>query len=382
MTEFYTWAGQLINRIDTLIFTQLKTKYIYGLSLAYILIVYRLGLVPFNGPFTVSQNPFINAFKDIPSAHYNYDSIVAPLIAYFAGLNASLFTYFLFNLAIILIANLSFIYLLQRTWNQDAAKILILLFVLNPISAVLFTWVGSYDSVSYLIQSCLFLVSNPIIILALGFVGGMNHFPIILVSGLSLFLFRFLNPEDKLGKLHIFSLLLGLVLGSMTLEFYQDYYELSLSLNRVGFISKILIQDVGLKSHVGRSLLLNWSTILFSFYNVLWAIAIVLAYYWKREQKKLFYVFIGSNFCFFALTLLVFDSTRVFCLLSWPTLFYGFLFLAQQMQLKSAQAYLSLRRYFIIITLVGLLVPRLYVWEGRIFFAGWISSFEPIYHSF
>lgn len=375
MTDFYKWVRQYIEEIDDLIFNRLTTRYLYLLSLIYLFTVYRVGLIPFPGPFLVSQNPFFNNLSHTPDSHFNYDSIVAPFIAYFTGLNSSLLTYSLLNFTIIMVANVGFVYLSKRIWNQDFAKFLTLLFVLNPLSTILLTWIGSYDSVSYFIQVFLFLTSNPILIIILGFLGGANHFPIILFSGLGLFLFRAYNPDDRIDTMRILSLLLGLGLGYITLKFYQNYYGLGLTLDRLNFLHKVIIERGGLKSHIGLNLFINWSTMLFSFYNVLWAIFVVLAYYLKRDYKKLFYLFLGSNICFFCLTLLIFDTTRVFCLLSWPMLFYGFLFLARRMQLQSHNAYLSLRRYFVVVTLIGLFVPRLYVWEGRIMFTGWISSF-------
>lgn len=373
MKEFYDLIERCLTKFDRLIFKRLTLIHVYLLSLIYILVVNGLGNISNDAPYLISKNPFINVLSDSPDIAFHYDSIIVPLIGYFSGLNTSIIIYSLLNLFIVLLANVLFIYISRKKFGSDIAKIVAILFLLNPISTILFTWIGSYDSATYLLQTLLFFSANVPIIFVLSFLGGLNHFPVMLISGASLLLFRAANKKDRVKYTHLLPFLVGLVTGLIALKAYQNYFELGIDIDRFNFL-----KTVGLKYLIFDIWLSNWLALLFSLYNVLWGIVILIMYFLQRNYQRLFYIFIGSNLCFLFLTGLAIDSTRVFALLSWPLLFYSFLFIVSRARLENETFYLGLRKYLSGITLVGLFIPRIYVWTGNVHFSALKDSLTLI----
>jgi hypothetical protein len=374
MQEFYTLAQNCITKFDCLLFNKLKLIHVYLLSLVYILAVYGYGIIPGNSSYLISKNPFVNVFRDSIGGQYNYDSVVVPMLAYFTGLNSSRLTYAILNLFIILIANTLFVYISNKKFGADTAKIFIILFLLNPLSIVLFTWVGSYDSATYFLQVLLFLSSSSPVIFLLGLLGGLNHFPIVMISGISLLLFRAVNREDKGNYTNIFLFMAGLLTGLLALKTYQQHSELGINIDRMSYLKllslKHLVLDIWLS---------NWLALVFSLYNVLWGIVVIIGYFLYSNYKNLLYVFAGSNICFVFFTGLGSrDSTRIFAILSWPLLFYSFLFLIKKTKSKSNISYIELRKYLSALTLIGLLVPRIYLFDGNIYFSNFYILFNIV----
>jgi hypothetical protein len=250
----------------------------------------------------------------------------------------------------------------------------VILFLLTPLSTILFTWLGSYDSATYFLQISLFLSTNLPSFFILGFLGGMNHFPIVLVSGTSLLLFRVANKEDRVNYLFLFLFLFGLLAGMLALKAYQQYSGISVNVDRLSYLKLISLKHLFFDIWLS-----NWLILPFSFYNILWGIVLLIVHFLHCSYKKLVYTFVGSNIFFLFLTFLgTADSTRIFSILSWPLLFYSFLFVVGQIKLNSKLSYLDLRRYLSAITLVGLFVPRMHVFDGNIYF----SNFHILFNFF
>lgn len=374
MKEFYILINKSIANFDFLIFEKLKVKQVYFLSLIYIVMAYGFGLIPGNSSYLISKNPFINIFRDSLGGQYNYDSILVPMLAYFTGLNSSRLTYALLNLFIILLANALFAFFSWKKFGSDTAKILIILFLLSPVSTILFTWLGSYDSATYFLQISLFLTTSFPLVFLVGFLGGLNHLPIVLISGTSLLLFKATNKEDEVNYLHLFIFFIGLSTGFIALKAYEQHVGIAVNIDRLSYLKLISLKHLFFDVWLS-----NWLTLPFSFYNVLWGIVLAIAHFLYFNYRKFVYFFAGSNILFLFFTVLgTADSTRIFSMLSWPLLFYSFIFVANKHKLGGEISYLSLRQYLSAIALIGFLVPRIYIFDGTIYF----SNFHILFNFF
>ena len=364
MKDFYSFIQHHIVQIDNIIFEKLNLSVLSLLCLTYVVLIYGLGVVPYNALYLVSKNPFVNIFPDHPKGLYLYDSILIPFITYFTGLNKNVTVFLLFNFLIIIVAVILFILLVKKNYGRDPAKISLFLFLLNPLSNVLFTWLGYYDSATFFLQVCLLFSSHILPLFLIGFLGSLNHFPIMLFSGITVLVFQGYSQAKSVNLYKLLlSYLIGLGFGYFFLKTYQNYFDLGITLDRLGHV-----KEIGLKEFT-IYILNNSLTWLFSLYNVLWIVVIFISHYLAHNCKRLFYIFLGSNILYLCLTIVVLDSTRVFSLLSFPLLVSALLYVQNQIKNQDQTTYLSLRQFLSGLITVGLFIPRLVIWQGKIYFS-------------
>jgi hypothetical protein len=374
INDFIGFLKERLRAIDRFLFAKLTLWQLCGLLAIYCALVHGMWTIPNGVSYQISKNPFINSYAQIPDGQINYDSLVVPLIAYASGLNRSLFTFTCLNFAFIVAAIIFLLRGIRRIWGVDFAKITILSLVLSPLSAILLTWIGSYDSMTFLLQSVLFLTKNWGAVLVLGMLGGFNHLPIMLISGTSFIFFRgtFLRPNRIKGTLLFYWI--GLCAGYAALKYYHYHYHLNLTYDRIGRTLFLLTREIQL-------FLTNWLAAMFSLYNVLWIAVLFILFFLYRKNPRAFWCFIVGNCIFVLLSATTLDTTRVFALLSWPMLIWGLLAVFSESRSQGPGCYLQTRIFLCAVLIAGLIIPRFWVWEGEIHFSRHIDIGRALLHS-
>ena len=362
MHDFLGFLKRHIGAVDDFVFNRLDVCRFYALCFAYAVAVYGVWIAPPMN-YAVSKNPFVNIFINAPRFQFIYDSIVIPLLTYFTGLNATKGLFSLFSLALILGGNMLLVYRTKRRLGSDAAKVVMICFLLSPVSVVLLMWLGHSDSMTYLLQCLLFFSGSALGNLLIGFVGGMNHFPVMLISGIGLLGFRNVTGDQRSGRWQIAGYLSGLGGGYAALQAYQQHYHLAVRYGRLGYPELMGAKQIAL------GVLENWLAALFSLYNVLWIVVLLSAFCLYRLNRRAFWYLAGINGVFLAASVPVLDTTRVFSLLSWPLLTWSVLLVLGWERNEGAANYGELRCFLSAVLIVGLLIPRLWMFHGSIFFS-------------
>jgi len=384
MNDFYGFLERRIATVDDCVFNRLNVRRFYVLCLAYAVAVYGLWIAP-PYDYLISKDPFANILIKTPRQQFLYDSIVIPLVTYFTGLNASKGLFTLFSMALILSGNMLLVYRTKRRLGSDAARVVMICFLLSPVSVVLLMWLGYYDSVTYLLQCLLFFSGSVLGNILIGFVGGLNHFPVMLISGVGLLRFRNVTGDQRSRRWQIAGYLLGLGGGYAALGAYQRHYHLALQYDRLSYVKLMGVKGIA------HYLLENWLAALFSLYNVLWIVVLLIAFCLYRRNRRAFWYLAGINAVFLAVSALATDTTRVFALLSWPLLTWSVLLILGWERDEGAASYGELRRFLSAVLIAGLLVPRLLVWNGSIVFSnvwemgegaitGFLHAIKSSYH--
>jgi len=370
ITGFYVALRRMIVVFDKTVFCRWNVHRVYMLSWVYLIAVYGIGTVSFHPTFNVSQNPFVNYYKDEWRGHYLYESLPLPLIAYFTGLSSSYAAFCAFCLFLLLCGNAFLVWRIFRQHGPEVARVSILLFALGPISLVLLMFVGEYDVITYLLQCLLFVCNSMLGIVLLGLAGGLQHFPVMLLSGLSLLCFRSLIQYGSLRLPEKILYALAAYGGSILTRIYQQHYKLGIQTGRLSYVLRMP------KTELIRNILANWLACLFSLYGVFWMLVLLLAWMLFRSHRRAFWAFVISNGVFLIVSQFVTDTTRVFVLCSWPTLLSASIWLFAQTKDAPESESWQLRHFFSGIVIAGLLIPRMIVWQGAVY-----SSFlENLFH--
>ena len=372
ISDFFAFLHKRLRAVDGFVFDKLTLWQLCALLAVYCALVHGIWSVPNGVPYHISKNPFVNIYGQNPADQFNYDSLVIPLVAYASGLNRSLLTFTCLNCAVIVAAIIMLLQGVRRIWEVDFAKIAVLTLALNPLSAILLTWIGSYDSVTFILQSVLFLTENWGAALVLGMLGGFNHFPILFISGTYFIVFRgaLLRHNKRKGTLLLYWV--GLSIGYAALKLYHYHYHLNVTQDRLSAAGHF-----GLRPLI-RLIVTNWLAATFSLYNVLWIAVLCILFFLYRQNASAFWCFILGNCTFVLLAFLALDTTRVFALLSWPMLLYGLLAVFSDSRRQGPECYGQTRLFLCAILMAGLFIPRLWVWDGQIYFSRHIDMVRKL----
>lgn len=166
----------------------------------------------------IAEDPFVNPFSD-PAAHALFWSWLGPFLAWLLGARgpAAFFTLHFGFAAAFIAATLT---LLSRRLTGRQFRTATLLFVVLPVSATSFFWVGN-DGLTLLLMVLAFLAGHPLGGMLAGVALGMQHFEqgflgfAALVAGL--LLARWLHHPVAMSITWAAFVLAGVVLGKLTL---------------------------------------------------------------------------------------------------------------------------------------------------------------------
>jgi len=155
---FETAPWRLVSVIAVLIFVKVGVWYMPNLGDSNVL----------------ARNPFVNPFAN-PDAHYLMWNWFGPFLAWATGLTGRL-EFFLLHLAFSIAFFFLVLYALFKRFEPTQARTAFLLFIVLPVSATAFFWVGT-DSITLFIFTVVLVFPRPAIIpLLAGLLLGMEHF--------------------------------------------------------------------------------------------------------------------------------------------------------------------------------------------------------------
>lgn len=302
----------------------------------------------------VTQNPYPNSVMQ-----FLFSSYLMPLIAYVVGLNKTPADYFTLCALVLLVGMALGFGSLRRRFGDPTARILMLLFGATPLVNVLLTWIGYGDPLTFTLTTLLLALPAPTLRALLGALLAIAHFEqgcviLVLLCGLLPFVDADLKPNTR--WLGMAMMIAGFVAGKIAMDLYFQVHHFEIQNTR----STLVFEKVGpvrLLSDSARFPLV----LLFSVLNVTWPAWLLVVVGSYRTDRRLFVVLsIGMALCL-AVMILVLDQTRVASLLTWPLLVGAMIVAARDVDGREL-----LKKLAVACFLLGLIVPRVILWEGRI----------------
>ncbi|MFH1859753.1 MAG: hypothetical protein ABH870_01875 [bacterium] len=295
----------------------------------------------------IAQYPFINSFKD-PS-NYLFWNWLGLFLSWVVGAEGQCL-FFLFHFIFSIAFTFLFIKMLFVHFSNRDARTSLILFLLLPVSATAYFWVGT-DSITLFLMLCAFVFSGFwFITLLTGVALGMQHFEQAFCAFLGLFLAisisKHFRAQIKYSTKWALTLLIGVILGKLFLMGIFDYFDMNVSSGRISW----------LKSHFLSML----NQFFFHIHYILWSILglgwiIVLKY---SEKGKIALPFLLCLFGFMILLPVCEDQTRVFAIISFPLIAAFWLFNCEFIDSLSNQLISWL-------FLLWIIIPWGWVWQGR-----------------
>lgn len=329
-----------------------------GLIFLAVIFINGIGTVPEEPYRRLAENPFVSR-TDIHFNNYWQENPLLPLLAHFLRLTSPT----AFNILCFVILTGAFLYfaLLARSrWGSAPAFIFSTLLITSPLTTVIFTWLGTPDSLALLLTvPFLFTGSSPLLFL-LAILGAANH-PAFMIATLEILMLRWV-ARDGVGLKQLLAAGAGLAAGYGLVRWF-------LAVNQIEIVSRVdfmLLKDAGewLKMNA-----LNFPMSVASLFNVHWLILIIcLVMFFKRDRVyySLVLAFLLVNYAFTFFTL---DTTRIFSLLSWGVLFacmFHSYNLARAEKDTNPQVEKQFLQSLVVVGLVSLVSPRYFSWLGEI----------------
>lgn len=256
------------------------------------------------------------------------------------------------------------VWLANRHYGDEAARLVAISFFIAPIGAVVITWLGQPDPITLVAAGTLVLARSAPMFAVAGVALGFNHFEAGVAIVIASCLLRIAEAPTPTRSRALDALLAiaGLVAGKLVLSWWQATNGQDPS-SRLDYVFQ-----VGFHRYVISSLG-NLPALVFSTFSLAWplvAVAFVEKWY---AQRRIASAMLLAGLVAAGVTLLVLDPTRVFALVSWPLV----LFVVTRMpDLRLA----------VWCVLAGVLIPRLIVWDGGVIASGFhrllISAFSAV----
>ena len=297
--------------------------------------------------FLVSQDPFSQPFSN-PDDQYLMTTWFASFFANLLGIRAlSDFIGLHFVFAILAIL-LIFRYAKSKTDKETRSRTLLLFAILPAVSTV-FYWVGM-DSFTMLVMAVFLNLRTRVLpALAIGLIGGLHHFEILVVSSASLLIYELFRTKSFFKEKSFracASLILGLVSGKLLLNLMFRLNDVVVSKNRTDIGLDGVISNLELLEHYG--ILIYWS--------MLGPVWFLVAYACYKKNREVIALVISLAIPMIAV-LFVRDSSRVLQLTSFLPIAVGLL--SNKAILKTLTP--KQLRY---LWIVWILTPWVWIWQG------------------
>ena len=288
-----------------------------------------------------------------------FSSYLMPLLAYGVGLNKSPAQYFVLCSLVLLIGLALGFGSLRRRFGDETARTVMLLFGATPLINVLLTWIGYGDPLTVALPMLLLALPSPVLRLVISFLLAIAHFEqgVVIVAAICALL-PFVDADQTPHRrwLSVAVMIAGLALGRIAMELYFQMHHFRIENTR----STLVFAKVGVLrflSDTARYPLV----LLFSVMNVTWlAWLLIVVGSWRGDRRLFFVLVIGLGLCLGA-TVVTLDQTRVASILTWP-LVVGAVIVAA----RDSDGRALLKKLAVACFLLGLVVPRVIVWEGKI----------------
>lgn len=304
--------------------------------------------------------PNLTAFLDIarqfpnppPSGPGDYllASPLGPAIASVLHLEGAL-GFVSLHLAVVLVSAVALVLLVRRQFGDLAARVTLVALFCSPLSNLLLTWLGQPDAFTFAGASGLVVLQSPLGLFAAAAMLGVNHFEQgMFIVGATVVLRT--RDEGRTMMVGAGAIILGIITGRLGLQLYHHHYAIWSGGDRWASATTASafrgFYDLFAK---------NFPAWLFSIFNAFW---LFLASIHVRNFRKLL-IPLGLLVAFVAPAVLAVDQTRVYALVTWPVVLWTVLWACRNEDEG------LVRRLATIALYLGLLLPRVIVWEGRIY---------------
>lgn len=316
----------------------------------------------------LSQNPFVTRY-DLGATNYYQEDILLPLLAYFTRMTSRT-AFLILCFAMIFGSYVLFAYLARRAFGNLPGLLFSILLITYPLTTVLFSNIGMADPLSFLLAVPLLFVANPILIGVLSFLGVCNH-SMMLAAMPELILMRFIAKDEKIKPLHVFVSIAGAALGYLAVRAFLLINNIQFFPSRIGFIGETRLSTwISIDTF---NLPLTW----FSLQNIHWLALLFCVLVFFKQDRRYFLFLLALLSLNYAVTLAVYDVTRVFTLMSWALTFHC-LFHCYRLLQKHGQPseVVEYMKVLMVIAIISFGAPRFYVWAGHID----PSPFDAFYH--
>jgi len=310
-----------------------------------------------------SKDIFRNPFLGQADNEWALSSFLGPALAYFTSTNRSILSYSLLHLVVFVVGFTALTLVIRHQYGDFVARASLIVFFLSPLSNVLFTWLGSPDTLTTLLSMAIVVSWNNSWALPIcGFLLGVNHPEQGSIILLLLTLFSLLTRTRRETIQFALTGMGALLVGALALQWYFFIHHFEVLYTRVEYI---LLE--GPFPYVKATFSQPFALV-FSLYNVLLLFIIgYLAYY--SRNRKIARAFVVYSVLAFMVMLVTLDQTRVFAILTYPAVLL--LVLSPSFQhLEPAD-----REFFEILLgisfLIGILIPRFTVFNGNVFFSAY-----------
>lgn len=303
----------ILDRFKEYLFSCSRHQLLLGAGLAMLL---KIGVWPIPNLDMyqqMAQNPFVNPFGD-PAAHYLFWNWLGPFLAWGIGATGQA-GFFLFHLLFALVFPLAVAGLAFSRLEDSMARRAILLFILLPVSATVWFWVGVDALTLCLMLLALAFPARRFITLLAGVALGMQHFEQGFCAAAALTLALWLSQRrgeaDTLPCRLPFALLFlgSIVLGKLALLLLFHWHGITVSAGRLYW----------LRTHLPELLSLFWmhsQAILWSVLGLGWLLLLG-----SPDRGGVSRPFLLGLCSLMLLLPLTWDQTRVVAITSFPLIY-------------------------------------------------------------
>lgn len=303
-------------------------------------------------------NPALDAFLEIsrqfpeppnlgPGA-YLLSSPLGPAIAWLLHLDGAL-AFVVLHLAVLLASAGGLVLLVRRRFGVLAAQVTMVALFCSPLSNLLLTWLGQPDPFTFAGASGLVVLQSPVGLFVAALMLGVNHFEQGVFMVLAAFVLR-LKDDGRRALFRIGAIGVGICAGKLALQAYHHRYGITSGGDRLAYATTAS----GFRRFFDL-FAMNFPTWLFSVFNAMW---LFLAAVYLRHRRELL-VALGLLVLFVIPAVLALDETRVYALITWPVVLWVVLWICCN------EDEMLVRRLATVTLLLGVLLPRVIVWEGR-----------------
>ena len=298
----------------------------------------------------------VNPFQSHLGAQYlleNYfGSVVVHLFHLYPGRS-----YFIFLPAFTLLSLAIAFWLAHRKLGFEKAFFLFVLFLSLPVSTIVMTWMG-LDTWTFLWMTLSVLSSSmPLLMISAFFLGTSHFFQGLLALGLLAFIqWRFGSPVRKT----LFACV-AVIVGRAALEMWFRVHSFEVQRNALTAMQEF---------HISNTAYSQWIHLPLFFLSTLGAGWLFAVDFYRNTSAEKRYSVIAVYLLLFALCFFVADHTRVFAMLSWPSL----LWIGRNNQLQD-----HFSRWML---LACIIVPPVIIWNSFIYSSHLPADIEVVYRYF
>jgi len=317
------------------------------------MVFYGLGV--YGDYFILSKNPFIT---DVERSIFQ-DAVLLPVLAYLINLNINIQSFVFLCLFILLLAYFAFAYLPRNDFGDYGSSLSLMVLALHPMMAFQFNFIGLVDGISILFSGLLMFIHSPLGLASMALIGVLNH-PQMLIISVLIGILRLSRGDKKFRLVHVISIIGGVIIGFIVVRLYLEYFGLDIPVSRLMMMLKPDIQFwLGMR-------LIELPLSVFTLYGGMIIILLICIFYGYKYKPSFYLTFILIQFISITLALFTLDSTRVFGLISLPSVILCILYTLEFAK-RQNEDYSHLVMIFIIIIFTTFFVPKYYALGGNIF---------------